>query len=62
MKKIHLYFKVIGDIILNDDDSLCWGNILKEGLPQAQILKSEKLRVVKSIIAVNFFISLCPDI
>jgi TetR/AcrR family transcriptional regulator, fatty acid metabolism regulator protein len=44
VEKIHLYFKVIGDIILNDDDSLCWGNILKEGLPQAQILKSEKLR------------------
>jgi AcrR family transcriptional regulator len=44
VKKIHLYFKVISDIILRDDDSLCWGNILKEGLPQFQMLKSEKLR------------------
>ena len=44
VKKIHLYFKVISDIILNDDDSLCWGNILKEGLPKVQMLKSEKLR------------------
>jgi AcrR family transcriptional regulator len=44
VKKIHLYFKVISDIILNDDDSLFWGNILKEGLPKVQMLKSEKLR------------------
>jgi len=44
VEKIHLYFKVISDIILNDDDSLCWGNILKEGLPRVQLLKSEKLR------------------
>jgi AcrR family transcriptional regulator len=44
VQKIHLYFKVISDIILNDDDSLCWGNILKEGLPKVQMLKSEKLR------------------
>ncbi len=44
VKKLRLYFAVFNDIILNDDDSLYWGNILKEGLPQDQILKSERLR------------------
>ena len=45
VKKLRLYFAVFNDIILNDADSLYWGNILKEGLPQDQILKSERLRV-----------------
>ena len=45
VKKLRLYFAVFNDIILNDADSLNWGNILKEGLPQDQILKSERLRV-----------------
>ena len=44
VKKLRLYFAVFNDIILNDADSLYWGNILKEGLPQDQILKSERLR------------------
>ena len=44
VKKLRLYFTVFNDIILNDDDSLYWGNILKEGLTQDQILKSERLR------------------
>jgi len=44
VKKLRLYFEVFNDIILNDSDSLYWGNILKEGLPQDQISKSERLR------------------
>jgi len=40
VKKLHLYFKVFNDIVFNDEDSLYWGNILREGLPPAQLLKS----------------------
>jgi TetR/AcrR family transcriptional regulator, fatty acid metabolism regulator protein len=44
VQKLHLYFTVISDIILKDDDSLYWGNILKDGFPKGQMLKSEGLR------------------
>jgi TetR/AcrR family transcriptional regulator, fatty acid metabolism regulator protein len=43
VNKLRLYFAVFNDIILNDDDSLYWGNILKEGLPQDQVVKNERL-------------------
>lgn len=45
VEKLHLYFNVFNDIILYDEDSLYWGNVLREGLPQDQVLKSEGLRV-----------------
>jgi len=44
VKKLRLYFAVFNDIILDDDDSLYWGNILREGLPQDQSLKNKRLK------------------
>jgi AcrR family transcriptional regulator len=44
VKKLRLYFAAFNDIILNDDDSLYWGNILKEGLPRDQVLKNKRLQ------------------
>jgi AcrR family transcriptional regulator len=44
LEKLRCYFKVFNNIVLNDEDSLYWGNILREGLPPAQMLKSKMLR------------------
>ena len=44
LKKLRLYFAAFHDIILKDDDTLNWENILKEGLPQDKIFKSERLK------------------
>jgi AcrR family transcriptional regulator len=43
VEKLHLYFNVFNDIILYDEDSLYWGNVLREGIPQDQVMKSEVL-------------------
>jgi AcrR family transcriptional regulator len=51
VEKLHLYFDVFNDIILYDEDSLYWGNVLREGLPQDQVMKSEVLSAKRARIA-----------
>jgi AcrR family transcriptional regulator len=43
--KLHALFSTFQELLTHSQKNLYWGHILREGLPQAQIMKSEKQRL-----------------